>query len=322
MKMRLATMLTLSALLAPLATVAQAADVNFITDFGFNGRHSYFYVALDKGYYKQEGLDVTIVRGQGSADAIKKVGSGAATIGFADAGSLVLARGNDQVPVKMISVVYATPPQAIFVLSDSGISTPKDLEGKTLADTASSSVRLLFPAYAEAAGIDAAKVNWVAADSSALTSILATKRADGIGQFTVGQPLVEKSTAPTGVKALSYKEAGLNYYGNGIIAAEETIAKDPDMLKAFVRATTKGMQDAFANPAEAATIMNKYQKQIEPAIIEGETRMVKELATVEGAPLGKIDPARVQETVDVVAKYFKLNQPVEAKDVFVEGFTE
>jgi NitT/TauT family transport system substrate-binding protein len=322
MKMRLPTMLTLSALLGPLASVAQAADVNFITDFGFNGRHSYFYVALDKGYYMQEGLDVTIVRGQGSADAIKKVGSGAATIGFADAGSLVLARGNDKVPVKMVSVVYATPPQAIFVLGDSGINSPKDLEGKTLADTASSSVRLLFPAYAEAAGIDASKVSWVAADSSALTSILATKRADGIGQFTVGQPLVEKATAPNSVKALSYKNAGLNFYGNGIIAAEDTIAKDPEMLKAFVRATTKGMKDAFANPAEAGAIMNKYQKQIEPAIIEGETRMVKDLATVDGMPLGKIDPVRVSDTVDVVSKYFKLNQPVDPKDVFVEGFVE
>lgn len=322
MKMRLATMLTLSALLGPFTSAASAADVNFITDFGFNGRHSYFYVALDKGYYKEEGLDVTIVRGQGSADAIKKVGSGAATVGFADAGSLVLARGNDKVPVKMISIVYATPPQAIFVLGDSGIKTAKDLEGKTLADTASSSVRLLFPAYAEAAGIDASKVSWVAADSSALTSILATKRADGIGQFTVGQPLVEKATAPSSVTVLPYKDAGLNYYGNGIIAAEDTIAKDPDMLKAFVRATAKGMKDAFADPAEAATIMNKYQKQIEPAIIEGETQMVKDLAMVEGAPLGKIDPARVEETVSVVSKYFKLNEPVDAKDVFVEGFAE
>ena len=72
--------------------------MNFITDFGYNGRHAYFYVALDKGYYKAEGLDVTILRGQGSADAIKKVASGAAVMGFADAGALVLARSNDAIP--------------------------------------------------------------------------------------------------------------------------------------------------------------------------------------------------------------------------------
>lgn len=321
MKKRLAALLALSVLLCP-PLAAQAAEINITTDFGYNGRHAYFYVALDKGYYKAEGLDVNILRGQGSADAIKKVASGAAAFGFADAGSLVLARGNDQVPVKMVAVVYATPPQAIFTLTESGIKTPKDLEGKTLADTASSSVRLLFPAYAEAAGIDASKVTWVTADGAALSSVLATKKADGIGQFLVGQPLVEKATAPNAVTALAYKDAGLNFYSNGLIASEDVIAKNPEMVRGFVRATLKGMKDAFANPAEAAAIMHGYQKQIDPAVIEGEMKLVQELATVPGQPLGKIDPARVKETVDVVAKYFKLNAPVDPKDVAVEGFVE
>lgn len=320
--MRLGSIFALLAALCSFASIAKATEVNFITDFGFNGRHSYFYVALDKGYYKQEGLDVHIFRGQGSVDAIRNVASGAATIGFADAGSLVLARGNDMVPVKMIAVVYRSPAQAIFVLADSGIKSPKDLEGKTLADTAASSLRLLFPAYAEATRIDASKVHWVTADSAALTSILALKRADGIGQFIVGQALIEKGTAPKAVRALAFKDANLNFYGNGIIAAENTIAKNPEMLKAFVRATIKGMKDAFANPAEAARIMNKYQKQVEPSVIEQETKMVRSLAIVKGQPLGKIEPVRAKETVEIISKYFKMKHPVDPKDVFVGGFVE
>lgn len=320
MKIGAAAFLAFATLLA--ASAAEAAEINVTTDFGYNGRHAYFYVALEKGYYKAEGLDVNILRGQGSADAIKKVASGAAAFGFADAGSLVLARGNDKVPVKMVAIVYATPPQAIFTLADSGIKVPKDFEGKTIADTASSSVRLLFPAYAEAAGIDASKVTWVTADAAALSSLLATKRAAGIGQFLVGEPLVEKATAPNHVTAFTYKDAGLNFYSNGLIASEETIAKQPDTVRGFVRATLKGMKDAFANPAEAGTIMNKYQKQIEPAVIEGETKLVEKLAVVPGQPLGKIDPARVAQTVDVVAKYFTLNAPVDPKDVAVTSFVE
>lgn len=130
----LARLSALTAFAAALGCIAaHAADVNFITDFGYNGRHSYFYVALDKGYYKAEGLNVTILRGQGSIDAIKKVASGAATIGFADAGALVLARSNDAIPVKLLAVVYAKPPHAIFALAESGIKTAKDLEGKMVA---------------------------------------------------------------------------------------------------------------------------------------------------------------------------------------------
>ena len=75
---------------------AKALDnVTLITDFGYNGRHAYFFVAIEKGYYKDAGLDVKVVRGQGSVDAIRQVGANNAIVGFADTGSLVLARGND-----------------------------------------------------------------------------------------------------------------------------------------------------------------------------------------------------------------------------------
>jgi NitT/TauT family transport system substrate-binding protein len=301
---------------------AHAEDLNFITDFGFNGRHAYFYVAREKGYYKAEGFDVNFVRGQGSADAIKKVAAGIATFGFADAGSLVLARGNDGVPVKLVSIVYAKPPQAIFAIKGSGIAAPKDLEGRTVADTASSAVRLLFPAYARAAGIDASKVKWVVAEGSALPSLLANGRVDAICQFSVGEPLIATAVAPKEIVRLDYKDVALQYYGNGIIASEDTIAQHPDQVRAFVRATIKGMKDAFANPAEAAAIMAKYQKELTPAVIEGETKLVAELAEVKGKPLGVIDPKSIGDTVDVMAGSFTLKNPVAPADLFAAGFVE
>jgi NitT/TauT family transport system substrate-binding protein len=300
---------------------ANAVDVNFVTDFGFNGRHAYFYVAREKGYYKAEGFDVNFVRGQGSADAIKKVAAGIATFGFADAGSLVLARGNDGVPVKLVSIVYAKPPQAIFAVKGAGIASPKDLEGKTVADSASSSVRLLFPAFAKAAGIDADKVKWVVAEGSALPSLLANGRVDAICQFSVGEPLIAAATGKDIVR-IAYKDSGLDYYGNGIIASEEMITQQPDQVRAFVRATIKGMKDAFANPAEAAAIMAKYQKELTPAVIEGETRLVAELAEVKGQPLGFIDPKGVAGTVDVISKTFALKKPVQPDELFAPGFVE
>jgi NitT/TauT family transport system substrate-binding protein len=317
----LAFLVAVSTLSAPFAQAADA-DVSLITDFGFNGRHSYFYVALDKGFYKQEGLNVTILRGQGSGDAIKKVAAGAATFGFADAGSLVLARGNDGVPVKLVSVVYLQPPQALFVLNSSDIKKPKDLEGKTLAEAPAGAIRLIFPAYAKAAGIDESKVKWVAADSAALPSILASKRADAVGQFLVGEPLIAAATAPEKVRALAYKDVGLSYYGNGIVATEQTIASNPTLVKAFVRATIKGMKEAFANPKEAAIIMNKYQKQLSPEVIEGETRLVEQLAVIKDRPMGKIEPARIAETVKVMSSSFKLDKPVNPEDLFADGFVE
>jgi NitT/TauT family transport system substrate-binding protein len=233
-----------------------------------------------------------------------------------------LARGNDGVPVKLVSIVYAKPPQAIFAIKGSGIAAPKDLEGRTVADTASSAVRLLFPAYARAAGIDASKVKWVVAEGSALPSLLANGRVDAICQFSVGEPLIAAAVAPKEIVRLDYKDAGLQYYGNGIIASEDTIAQHPDQVRAFVRATLKGMKDAFANPAEAAAIMAKYQKELAPAVIEGETKLVGELAEVKGKPLGAIDPKSIGDTVDVMAASFTLKNPVQPADLFAPGFVE
>src|SRR5215467_3098823 len=91
---------------ARLEKLAHLDSVTLITDFGYNGRHAYFFDALDRGYYRDAGLEVKIVRGAGSVDAIRQVGAGSAMFGFADAGSLILARANDQIPVQLVAVVY------------------------------------------------------------------------------------------------------------------------------------------------------------------------------------------------------------------------
>jgi NitT/TauT family transport system substrate-binding protein len=302
--------------------IAQTTDVNFITDFGFNGRQAYFFVALDKGYYKAEGLNVNILRGQGSIDAAKKVATGAADIGFADAGAVVLARGNDSIPIKLIAIIYAKPPHAVFALADSGIKTAKDLEGKTVADAPFGAQRLIFNAYALAAGIDTDKVKWISADGSALTSLLATGRVDAIGQYIVGQPLIEAGVAPKKLVRFAYKDAGMDYYGNGLVATEETIKNNPDMLKAFVRATMKGMRYAFANPAEAGAIMNKYHKEVSPQVAKGETELVKEIADIPGHRMGVIDESAIRSTIDVMMKSYPMKRSVDPKEMYVPGFVE
>jgi NitT/TauT family transport system substrate-binding protein len=280
---------------------AQAKEMTLVTDFGVNGRHAYFFVALEKGYYKDAGLDVTIVRGQGSADAIKKVAAGNAQVGFADAGSLVLARGNDSV-------------------EGSGINGPKDLVGRKVADTASSAVPVLFGAYAKAAGIPKESVSWLVADGNALAAMLATGRVDAIGQFTVGEPLLQKAVAPRKLVRLAYKDVGLEYYGNGIIASEDMIKNDPESLRKFVDATIKGMKEAFRDPVAAGQILNRAHKQVDAEVAAGETRMVAELSAVPNGTFGIIDPKRIDQTVSVVASSFPLKRIVAGSELYAAGF--
>jgi len=313
--------LALAGALIAAASCAEAADkVTFVTDFGYNGRHAYYFVALDKGYYARQDLEVEIVRGQGSADAVKQVAAGTAQIGFADTAAVILGRGNDQIPVKLVAMVYAKPPHAIFVLKDSGISKPKDLEGKKIADTAFSAVPKLFDAYAKAAKIDGSKVTWLVATADALPGMLKTGRADGIGQFTVGEPLLAKAAAPQEVFALAYADVGLDLYGNGIIASDALVKSNPDLVKRFVAATLQGLKDAIADPQGAGEIMHKHQRQVDADIAAGETRIVGTLTGQDGLPLGALDPERVKKSIDIVAGAFTLKNPVAAADIYAPGF--
>jgi NitT/TauT family transport system substrate-binding protein len=178
----------------------------------------------------------------------------------------------------------------------------------------------MFPIYAKAAGFDASKVKWIVAGSDALPGLLASNRVPCVGQFTVGEPLLRMQAAPAMLVRFAFADAGVNFYGNGIIATDTTIATRPDLVRRFVAATIRGMKDAFAHPEEAGRIMNKYHPTIEVAVAKGETEAVAELAQVKGQELGMIEPARIEETINAVTSVFKLKTPVSVNDVYAPGF--
>jgi NitT/TauT family transport system substrate-binding protein len=295
----------------------QLRKITFLTDAGPLGRHALFFVAQAKGYYKQEGLDVEILGGRGSAATIREVAAGAATFGFADSGTLVLSRANEGVPIKMIGIVYARAPHGLMALASSGIRGPKDLAGKKLADTSASSNYILFKVYAQKTGLDPKSVQWIFTDFNSLPGLLATRQVDAIGQFSMGKPMLEKRGNEP-IVFLSYAEAGMEFYSNSIIAADKTITDDPKLVAAFLRATQKGMHDAFANPKEAGELMKKALPLLDSDIIAGETANVAELANPperQGMPLLVLDPKKVQETVSLVKDNFEVKRAPSVDEV-------
>src|SRR5258708_25713246 len=240
--------------------------------------------------------------------------------GFAAASILMWARANDQIPVKLVAVVYRKPPQAIFCREDSGLKKPKDLEGNAIADVAGSSEQRLFPAFAKAAGIDAPTVRWVVASSESLPGLLATNKVPCVGQYTVGEALLQSQLAPAKLVRFAYADAGLNYYSNGIVATAATIASKPDLVHRFVEATVRGMKDAFADPAAAGAIMSKLVPQVDATIAQKETEAVAELAQIPGKPLGEIDPPRIDAPLAILKGAYQLATPVAAAAVYAPGF--
>src|SRR4029434_1637840 len=105
--------------------------------------------------------------------------------------------------------------------------------------------------------------------------MLPTGRADGIGQFTVGEPLLAKSAAPKQILALIYADAGLDLYGNGIIASESLIKSNPDLVRRFVTATMQGLKEAIADPQEAGAIMHKHHREVDADVAAAQTKILR-----------------------------------------------
>lgn len=301
-----------AAVMAPRALAQSAPErITFLTDYGYYGRHSYIFYALKKGYFAEERLDVTILRGQGSYDVAKQLANGVAQFGIVDTAAIVLGRANDGIPIKAVAMIYAKLPSATFVMKTSGIATPKDLEGRTIAGATAGSGRALFGVYAKLAGFDADKVKWVNAPSDTLPAALISGRVDGINNFVLSAPLLTKMAAPKEVLALPFSDIAMDAYAQALATSESMITSKPDLVRRVARATVRGLKGAIADPAEAGRILNEYHREVDADVAAGETKILGDLAILPGKEIGTIDDDRMAKTITLVKETASLKRNVD-----------
>ena len=149
-----------SAILGAFAAVPALAQepIALALDWVVNGTHAPYFVARDKGYYRDAGLEVTISRGFGSGDTVKRVASRSAQIGIADTGAIIASRANDDIPVRIVAMIYDRATLGLIYLAESGIKVPKDIEGRAIGRSASGATVNMFPGFLKANGIDRSKL--------------------------------------------------------------------------------------------------------------------------------------------------------------------
>jgi NitT/TauT family transport system substrate-binding protein len=237
---------------------AQETPIKFQLDWRFEGPAAMFLVPAAKGYFKAEKLNVTIDAGNGSGGTVTRVASGAYDMGFADLAALMEFHANNPTaaakPVAVM-MVYNNTPAAVLALKKSGIKTPADLNGKKLGAPVFDAGRKAFPIFAKANSITG--VNWTAMDPPLRETMLVRGEVDAITGFSFTSLL---NIEARGVKAedvvvLAYPSYGVKLYGNVVIVGEEFLKKNPEAVKGFLRAFSKGMKDVIADPkAGIATV--------------------------------------------------------------------
>ncbi|QSB15863.1 ABC transporter substrate-binding protein [Natronosporangium hydrolyticum] len=305
---RLTTVVTTAATLlasAGCATTTESApderldSVTYLTGFGTFGRDAYAYVAAERGYFADEGLEVDIQPGAGTIPNVTQTVAGQADFALSEFSGALIARTQGDVPPEF-TVVAAIQQQTLFAiiaLADSGITTPADLAGRTIGDAPGSVGPMLFPSYARLAGVDP---DTVTVDNSfepaQLPSLLATGTVDAIGQFLVGQPTIEAAAdQPTVV--LPFSDHLPDLYGIALVVSEEVANTDPDLVQRFTRALLRGLETTIADPDAAGQILQEWVPEMDGTVAAAEIRLMAPYVTTTDGPFGTMDEQRVAEHI-------------------------
>ena len=275
--------------------------VTYVTAFGAVGRDSFAWVAKEKGFFKDAGLDVDIKLGAGNVQNLTLIKSGQAQFAALDfTGAEIQAGLGKFTNWRAVAAIHQQTLVAIMTTKDTNITKPADLTGKKVATGKGSVSELLFPAYAKLAGFDSKSVQMQGVAATTLNGLMAKRQTDALSTFLLSKKALETASKKD-VVVMPYSEYLSDLFGNAIIAREELINSDKDTVKKFVDASMKGLQYTLDHPDEAAEILNKDQPSAAVPAAKGEIEAMKPyVSSPNGGALGHMDQERVARSIAVL----------------------
>jgi len=310
--------LAFAAAFAVVAGPAAAQEaVSLRLNWYLGGLHVPYYYGVERGFFKAEGLDLTINEGRGSANTVQVVGAGSDTFGMADSSSVVsaIAKG---VEIKSVKSLLNSTGFAVVSLASTGIKTPKDIEGKSLAVSPGDPLGQLFRALAAHNKLDMSKIRFVQVDPAAKVVTVLEKRADALLGGADDQYFLIKYRGQEPA-ALRYADHGANIVGMTILASNATIKAKPDMVRRFLRASVKSWEEARKNPDAAVDAAMKVKPDLNRQSTKDQMMVDFELLDSPNSKgrIGRGAEADWNQTIDLLKKY----RDLETKDTWTAFHT-
>ena len=220
------------------------------------GEHAPFYLGLDRGYYRDEGIDLEIQEGRGSGATVQAVAAGSVQFGYADIGTMMKATAKGA-PAKSVGVLLQKSPMSAMGFADKNIVKPADMVGKTVAVTPGDALSQLWPVFLKVNNIQESQIKTVAGDATTKRNAVVSGQADLLlGNVNDQKPIIEEQTGKP-MRAVMFADYGVNTINAGIVASKDLIAKNPALIKRFMTASMKSVEAAEKSPDDAVASMLK-----------------------------------------------------------------
>jgi NitT/TauT family transport system substrate-binding protein len=322
----LAALACLSATALP-APAQAVTKLKMVLNWKYQGPQGWFFLAQDRGYFKEQGLDVTMDQGNGSGAGVPLVANGTYDVAFGDVNALIelAAKKPDDAPIA-VYVMYNRPPFTIAVKSDSAIKTPKDLEGKTLGGAANDGALKLFPAFCKITKIDCTKIKITNMQPNLREQMLMQGQVDGVFGYvnTIRFSAKLIGVGDDKIRYINYGDYGMDLYSNAIIVSKKLAKDNPQAVKGLLIAINKGLKDALKDPDAAVAAVAKREPLIKIPVERErlDATLKDEMNHPEIAKIGvgNVDMARLKKSIEILVDADKLPHTPKVEDIFTPAF--
>lgn len=308
-----------------LSEAAEPTAVTIRLDFIVGGKHTPWFVALEKGFYAKRGLAATIQAGAGSADTVRNIAAGGADFGFADMATTIVARSRGTSVRTVAQLGYV--PTTILWRDDTDIKKLKDLEGKSWAISPGQAQWFLLPAYCRINNINFKAIRIQETAPHLQPAALVAGKADFIVMFRASNDeIAERAARKQGIKLhrIYMKDTGLNIYGSGLIAKDDDIKRRPELVRAYVEGTMEGLRYARDHQEESLDILLKLKPELNKALaaVQLKNALYEVMIPPESVQVGfgYMKPDIMEKTVRITNEYFDMGRKVSTKEVYTNRF--
>lgn len=307
---------------------AELTDIRFTLGWKTQGSDAPFLLALHKGYFEEEGLNVTIDQGEGSAATVTRIMGGAYDAGFGDINAIIqnAATRPGEAPV-MVYQLWNRPPFAIVTPKSAGIESPADFEGKTLGGAQGTPTTRLFPVFAELNGINLDAVKQESMAPNLQEPMMIRGDIDGAFVFTSTSwfnLIANRQDPANDYNWFNFEDYGMDLYSNGLMVSRALLTENPDAVAGLVRAVNKATMEVAASQDSSVEAIMAFDNLVDPELERA--RLEFALTNLMNAPevteigMGDLVDERLTRSIEIVAKGYGLDRLPEASEIFDRSF--